>query len=294
MKPDEGTFSELFGRGCDIRDRIAAGELSRQKRIEPGDLFFLKMPVALPVTWCAVFPHSKDGDLWYCVPGDSFSLVSAVDVSSPASTVRGELNFRCQCGLWVHAEDIDLSNRVDRLDGDEVESIRAAVSKLSADPIAILADDAVGSDPDYVEWIDDLRLAIDALLDSLHNEQVHSVRLIGAESAINQFGQPLSLAADDSARAEPDSNVPALRQTLQVFESTEGRLQARLYDDGVIIEWRPATIETTTPVVLHNEEAMEWFSQGDFWCTRLSPWRESQVELSANGEPVAFRKPYDK
>ena len=293
MKPDEGIFSELFGRSCDIRDKIAAGEQSRQKRIEPGDLFFLKMPVAVPVTWCAVFPHSKDGHLWYCVPGDSFSLISAADVSSPASTVRSDLNFRCQCGLWVHAEDIDLSNRVDRLDGDEVESIRAAVSELSADPIAILADDAVGSDPDYVEWIDDLRLAIDALLDSLHNEQTHSVRLIGTESAIDQFRQPLSLAADDSVRLEPDSNGSALRQTLQISESVEGRLQARLYDDGVIIEWRPAAIETTTPVVLHNEEAMEWFSQGTFWCTRLIPWSESQLQLSANGEPVAFKKLHD-
>ena len=291
MKPDKRIFRVLFDRSCKIQEELRAAEQSRNKRLEAGDLFFMKMPVPVPVTWCAVFPHSKDGDLWYCVPGDSFSLLSATDVSSPASTVRGEMHFRCQCGLWIHAEDIDLTNRFDRLDGAEVKTIRAVVSKLSTDPIAILADDEVRDDPDYGEWIDDLRLAVDALLNALHNEQTLTVRLIGIESMITRSPQPLSLAADDSTTPVSDTTGPALLQRLQVFDSNQGKLQACLYDDGVIIEWHPAQIDTTRPIVLHAAESLEWFSQQTFWCTHLISWSEDRVELSVNGELVAFRKP---
>lgn len=293
MKPDRNTFANLFDVSSDVRAQISARERSRPKRLEAGDLFFLKMPVPVPVAWCSVFPHSKDRDLWYCVPGDSYSLASATDVSSPASPVRDELHFRCRCGLWVHAEDIDLANRFDRLDVAEVDSIRTVISELSANLIAILFDDEVGSDPDYIEWIDALRLAVDTLLDSLHNEESHSVRLIGIESVIAHLGQSLSLAADDSATPVSDSTSPSLLQRLQVFDSVEGSLQACLYGDGVIVEWHPARIDSARPVVVHDATPMEWVSQETFWCTHLISWSDDRLQLSVNGELVGFIKPQD-
>ncbi|MEX1027513.1 MAG: hypothetical protein WD049_05835 [Candidatus Paceibacterota bacterium] len=290
MKPNEGTYASLFERSRELREAIAAAEQARPRRLERGDLFFLKMPIALPVTWCAVFSHSQDHGLWYCVPGDSFSLVSAADVDVPASTVRSELKFRCQCGLWIHAEDVDLANRGDRLGPDEVDSVRAMVGQLATDPLAVLDDD-VGHDPDYLEWIDELRLAVDAVADSLHNEDVHSVRLIGSEAAIEPGRQALSLAADDATTGVSEGDGPGLLQRLQVFQSPQGRLQGCIYDDGVVVEWHPVEMDAPTPVVRHDDAVMEWFSQEMFWCTRLIPWRGERIELSIDGERVAFEKP---
>lgn len=291
MKPEKAIFARLFDRSCEIRDEVNAQEQARQDRLGAGDLFLIKMPVPVPVTWCAVSSHSRDDDLWYCVPGDSFSLVSASDVTAPTSTTRSGLHFRCHCGLWIHADDIVLSNRLGRLDGSDLDSIRARVSKLAADPIAILTGEEVSDDPDYVEWIDNLRLAVDALLNSLHNEQAPSVRVIGKESALTPIEQPLSLAAADSTAPASEATGPQLLQRLQVFESAEGALQACAYEDGVILEWHPCSPDFTKPVVLHAQNTVEWVSQHKSWCTHLLPWDGGRVELAINGELVAIGKP---
>lgn len=180
------------------------------------------------------------------------------------------------------------------VEGTEVDSICAVISGLSANPIAILFDDEVGSDPDYIEWIDALRLAVDALLDSLHNEESHSVRLIGLESVLARLGQSLSLAADDSVTPVSDSTSPSLLQRLQVFDSVEGSLQACLYGDGVIVEWHPAQIDSARPLVAHDATPMEWVSQETFWCTHLISWSDNRLELSVNDELRGFIKPQDR
>jgi len=248
MIPEKETFTELFDRNCEIRENIVAEQSARPSRIESGDLFYLKIPIPVPVTWCAVFTHSKDDELWYCVPGDSFSIVANTDVTSPSTSVRTELHFRCHCGLWVHVDVIDLSNRVSQLNQSESQAIRAKVSSIASDPIGMTSNDS-SHDPDCVEWIEELRYAVDSLLHSLHDELTHFVRVIGPDAAIEVYSESLSLTADDATDSALGIEAPGLIETRQVLDSSKGRLLVNLYEDGLLIEWHPTASESTAPEV---------------------------------------------
>ena len=170
MKPKKEDFEEVFDRSVEIRNKIIFEQSLRPKHLESGDLFYLNMPLPFPVTWCAVFTHSDDPCLWYCVPGDSFSCIASTDVKSQESAVRVQLNFRCHCGLWVHTDDIDLANRIDQLKKSDVQSIQDTLARIANDPLSVFAADDISEDPDYVEWIEDLRISVAALAHLLHDE----------------------------------------------------------------------------------------------------------------------------
>ncbi len=293
MIPEKETFTELFDCNCEIREGIVAEQSARPSRIELGDLFYLKMPIPVPVTWCAVFTHSKDDELWYCVPGDSFSIVANTDVTSHSTSVRTELHFRCHCGLWVHADDIDLSNRVSQLNQSESQAIRAKVSNIAKYPIGITSDD-LSHDPDYEEWIEELRYAVDSLLHSLHDEPTHFVRVIGPEAALEVYGESLVLAADDATDSAFGTEALDLIETRQVLDSSRGQLRVNLYEDGLLVEWHPDVSEATAPKVQLCSVVLNWFPQGDYFCTQVIPWDGSAVDLQVDSELISVTKPQGK
>lgn len=290
MIPEKETFTKLFDRNREIRENIVAEQSARPSRVESGDLFYLKMPIPVPVTWCAVFTHSKDDELWYCVPGDSFSIVANTDVTLPSTSVRTELHFRCHCGLWVHADDIDLSNRVAQLNQSETNAIREKVSNFAMNPIGMASDD-LSHDPDYVEWIQELRYSIDALTHSLHDEPTHFVRVIGPDASIEVYSESLSLAADDATDTGVGDESLGLLETRQVFDSSQGRLLVNLYEDGLLAEWHPNASEATTPKLELDSVALKWFLQGDYFCTQVIPWDGSAITLQVDSELISVTKP---
>ena len=294
MKPDKATFEKLLASGLEIRDAMVSSQSDRPERLDAGDLFLLKMPIPVPVTWCAVFSHSQDDDLWYCIPGDTFSEISNLDVAADDIEHMMPLNFRSQCGLWVHAEDIHFSNRMSQVSSDVVMALRAKVSALASDPIALLSDDESGSDPDYQNWIAELQVAVDSLRNSLHDEPTNSARLIGPDMAVDAYGEVLSLAADDSTQTA-EQKVPILLETRQISDSGEGRLQVSLFEDGIIVEWKPKKEDTPTPTVLHDQTPLEWFpQQKDLHCTIVIPWNEKTVNLTLESEEISVLKPEAK
>lgn len=287
MKPNHDTFAELLNQGLGIRGAITSSQSSRPGQLEAGDLFLLKMPIPVSVTWCAVFSHTKDSRLWYCIPGDSFSLLASCDVAADEIENMMPLNFRCRCGLWVHAEDMKLSNRISQVSNDIVVALRAKVSALASDPIALLDDDEVGSDPDYEDWIDDLRVAVDSLRESLHDEPASTVRLVDRKSELVLTQQQLNLAAAD---ADGDLELPKLIRTVQVFDSADGLLKACLYDDGVVLEWHPSEEESSKPTIACKGTDLAWTSQDGSFCTGLIEWMNGTADLSVNNELIQIVK----
>ncbi|QDV11494.1 hypothetical protein CA51_13580 [Rosistilla oblonga] len=287
MKPNHDTFAELLNQGLEIQNAIASTQASRSERIESGDLFLLKMPIPASVTWCAAFSHSKDSDLWYCVPGDSFSLLANCDVASDETEHTMPLNFRCRCGLWIHSEDIDVSNRISQLTEDIVVALRDKVAALADDPIALLSGDEIGSDPDYENWIDELRIAVDSLRESLHDEPTISVRLVDRKSELALTQLELALAAADN---DPEIELPTLIRTLQVFKSIDGLLKACLYDDGLVLEWHPSDEESSKPTIASHGTELAWTPQDGSFCTGLIVWVNGAVVVTVNHELVQIAK----
>lgn len=287
LKPDNKTFVELFEKGRQIQEKILAWQRLRSSQIEAGELFYIRMPLPFPLTWCAVFQHPRDSAIWYCVPGDSFSIATAADVEVPASEVREPLNFRCNCGLWIHTDDIDLSSRFDQLDAAYNRAIRATVSAISKSPLAVLAEDDNAEDPDYIEWISELKMAVDALAHLLHDDHESAVRLVGKEATIAQQTEALSLAAapSESPEAEEQAELLEVRSLNDIYY---GRLRARLYTDGVIIEWRCDDEDVPPPQLRHENQKVDWFGDtGDLYSAPL-PWSDGQVTVKIGLDTVTL------
>ncbi len=197
------------------------------------------------------------------------------------------LNFRCGCGLWVHSEDIELANRISHVSDDVIVALRDKVSALASDPISLLADDEIGSDPDYEEWIDELRMAIDALRDSLHGEPADSVRRVDKKSEIAMTPQELRLAAADG---DSDLELPKLIRMLQIFDSDEGHLKACLYGDGVVLEWHPLDEQASKPAIASHGTELVWTSQEGSFCTGLIAWVNGTADVVVNHEHIQIVK----
>lgn len=287
MKPNYDTFAVLLNQGREIQAAIRSAQSSRPERVEAGDLFLLRMPVPAPVTWCAVFSHTKDSNLWYCVPGDSFSLLANCDVGADEIEHMLPLNFRCGCGLWIHSEDIELANRISHVSDDVIVALRDKVSALASAPLSLLADDEIGSDPDYEEWIDELRVAVDALRGSLHDEPADSVRRVDKRSEIAMTSQELNLAAADG---DSDLELPTLIRMLQISDSNTGLLKACLYDDGVVLEWHPQEEEAPIPAIGSLGTELAWTSQEGSFCTGLIAWVNGTADVLVNHEQIQIVK----
>ena len=285
MKPESDTFTKLFEKARLIQDSILDWQSRRPPEIQAGELFYLTMPLPFPVTWCAAFQHPRDPALWFCVPGDSFSIVTAADVEAPASEFCEALNFRCNCGLWVHHDDIDLKTRFDEVLPAVHRQIKATVSALAKDPLALLADDNNAEDPDYLEWISELRMAVDALTHLLHDDYESSVRLIGPEWSVGKSAASLSLAAapGEEPTVEPNSD---LLDTRQLPHYGHGSLLASLYIDGIVIEWRSDDEEVPPPTIVYDGQPINWLGGDGLFFSATIPWLDNEVKIKLGPEVV--------
>lgn len=287
LKPDSKTFMELSEKGQQIQEKILDWQRHRSSGIEAGELFYISMPLPFPLVWCAVFQHPRDPAIWYCVPGDTFSIATTADVEVPGSEVREPLNFRCNCGLWIHRDDIDLSSRFDQLDVGINRSIRATVAAIAKNPLAVLADDDNAEDPDYVEWISELRMAVAALAHLLHDDHESAVRFVGKESVVTQATEVLSLAAAPS-ESQVAEDEPKLLEVRALDDIYYGTLHANLYTDGVIIEWICDDEDVPPPQLRHEDKAVDWFGDpGHLFSTTL-PWSTNQVTVKIGLDTVTL------
>ena len=130
--------------------------------VSAGSLFIFKLPVEVPVQWCAIFQHPDNEELWFTVPADEFSLVGTKDVEVPEGTACGPLNLRCQSGVWIHANDFSTVKQVGEIEAIFVEQVQDRLSRIVSGDLPD-ASFLVGveSDPDYLEWIEELSEAVD-------------------------------------------------------------------------------------------------------------------------------------
>ena len=289
LKPDSKTFMELTEKGRQIQEKVLDWQRHRSNEIDAGELFCISMPLPFPLVWCAVFQHPRNAALWFCVPGDSFSIATAADVEVAGSEVREPLIFRCNCGLWIHRDDIDLNSRFDQLEAGVCRTIRATVSAIAKNPVAILADDDSAEDPDYIEWITELRMAVDALAHLLHDDHESTVRLVGKESSITKAAETLSLAAapTESVVAE---NEPRLLDIRSLDDIYYGTLRALLYTDGVVIDWTCNDEDIPAPPLVYAGKAVRWLGTVGHFYSSTVPWSDDQVTLKIGLDTVTFPK----
>ena len=134
-----------------------------------GSLFTLDLPVEIPVLWCFVSTHPDDSKLWFTVPGDEMPLVGRKDVEVPRTRKGRCIRLRCGSGIWIHEDDLLNGSQVDALDLIYVEQVADRLARWAQDDLPALESlIETESDPDYIDWIEELSAAIVALENSIH------------------------------------------------------------------------------------------------------------------------------
>lgn len=142
----------------------AAAIAQLPKEVSPGDLFVFRLPKPVPVEWCVVFSHPDNRDLWFVVPGDQCHLIGTRDIEVPTFAEYGPMNLRCGCGLWIHSDDFNFEFRTGRLDMQYIEQVRDRLAQIVDNDLPTVESiRETDTHPDYVDWMEDLSAAVDAL-----------------------------------------------------------------------------------------------------------------------------------
>ena len=239
-------LESLFKNGLEFqrkkRERIAGLE----NRVGPGDLFVFSVP--LPISWCVVFSHSQDKDLWFIVPGDDFPEVGTHDVALPDSDEEGPLNFRCSYGLWVHSEDFDFNNRIGQIRLQHVEQIRDHLARIVRGDLPTAESIIeVDEDIDYQEWIGELSAAVQQFEQRLLNEEASEQQTIVIPASafkqrsideLAEFISPAAFAlAAESAIDSPVESTTGSAVSAKLPVDLENKtIFAIKYDKGLVIQ----------------------------------------------------------
>lgn len=131
-------------------------------KLQAGNLFIMKMPNDdLGISWCAVKPHSQDEQLWFCVPGDQTNVFNEKTDICVETERMPKFTFRCDCGTWIHEQDVNLNNVIENTNAD---ALQMKVREIAENPF-----DVRSIDPDYNDWIEELRKAVFDFANALHN-----------------------------------------------------------------------------------------------------------------------------
>ena len=172
-----------------------------------------------------------------------------------------------------------------------VEQVRDRLSRmrkgdLPTDPNLVEAD----SDPDYLEWMDELAAAVNAFETQLEEPQRNKIVSFSADwaSGLELPSTFHTLAADSSdlskvASGRKRSACGCCLSILTVWRN----LVAMKYRDGVLFQIFNLAKTDETPTLVANESELDWEEEGDGWFTtgEIIRWNDiGMIEISVNGE----------
>lgn len=264
----------------------------KSAKLKPGCFFVFNMPVEVPVQWFTAMQHPDDEKLWFAIAGDNFPTVGTRDVEIPDTAECGPINLRCQFGVWIHADDFTNAIHFGETDTIFVEQVRDRLSRmrkgdLPTDPTIVEAD----SDPDYLEWMDELADAVYAFETQLEEPQKNRIVSFSTDwaSGLELPATFHALAADSSDL----SKVPRVESQTPMGAAIEfagpGNLVAMKYREGVLFQIFGLLETDATPSLVANESVLNWEEERDGWFTtgEITSWNDSgMVEFSVNGEKL--------
>ncbi len=264
-----------------------------------GSLFVLDLPIEVPVLWCLVSAHPSDSKLWFTVPGDEMYLIGQKDVEVPRTNMGRCIRLRCGSGTWIHEDDLLAGNQIDALDLIYVEQVADRLARWANDDLPeleLLVE--TESDPDYVDWMEELSAAIAALEDSMHfgGEIASTIEKRSISFSANWHGEipgfesPILSLAADSGGIETVPDVESERPLGSILQSNDkGVLVALKYSDGVVFQLFDSPDHSAPPRVVVNGVEVGWELLGDWLVTTKQHWQGSQIALSVDDvlyEPI--------
>jgi hypothetical protein len=285
--------------------------------VSQGDLFFFRLPKQVPVEWCVIFSHPDNRDLWFVVPGDQCHLIGTRDIEVPDFAEYGPMNLRCGCGLWIHSDDFNFEFRTGRLDMQYVEQVRDRLSQIVDNDLPTV-DSIRETDahPDYVEWIEELSAAVDALESALVTKVnieadqivVTLARKKWPEQLRDLFPSPFSTAGIAAASGGlvgvlagllDSKDTPSEPPAYHLIENdAPGDLIAIEEGNGASLIYSPKDDErppaTRDISEVDNPKQLDWKQDpsGKYYHSfPLLSWQNDQVEVDITGSgPVTIKR----
>lgn len=126
-------------------DNVRIGNLYhfRKVKAKPGH----------PLDWVVAIQHVDDPLLFFIVPMDNmFTMVGSLDVEIPVEAIAGPGVVRCGCGLWIHVDDVDITDLCGIVEITYIKQIKQKLSDLVTGGSQGLVE--TDGDPDYDEILE--------------------------------------------------------------------------------------------------------------------------------------------
>ena len=239
---DDSKFQEEIKRAtAKARDHI--NSIQPATSIHSGDCFLFTESLDLPVRWVAALQHKDSLDLWYFVAADDFPLVGSCDIELPESDPNSPLVIRCEVGLWVRSDDVDLEKYLGRIAAEFVSQARDRLSQMVQGDVIVTESASVAEvDPDYVEWIHELHRAAE-----LAEARIQAEPVVLPFSSFGTAWENLSLVAERRAEyttlaADASGLVPSSKTPLgcKVPSKLPGELVVQQDGDELDVMYFPS------------------------------------------------------
>jgi hypothetical protein len=259
--------------------------------VAAGDLYAFRSTADLGIEWAVIRQHVDDPDLWFAVPFDQHYQFGTWDIVIPEFSSAGEGALRCGRGIWIHADELEMSSRSGFLEGGYVvEAVNRLAAMVQEDSVDGFQRLEVDEDSEYQEWMDEVAAAAERLETSLSDSPaVFSVSDFDTAwtSAPGIRQRPTTLAADTGGLgAGPTQPIEPLPAAV-VANDLPGVLVVVHEAAGLRLHYHPQQDETIEVAV--NGVKVNWDTTLEVLQSQDAYSSETGLELRIHSRELFIR-----